>query len=244
MAGRRVRRWLTVGGAAALLLSLPACVPQLLGGRAYRVFPAPPARTVALFVSGDTGLRYGMARHVAKVLAADGLPIVGISSTTAFASTRTRADVDAVLMRGIRQALALPGAERLILIGQSFGADMLSTGTPDLPEDIRRRVVAIVLVVPGKTAFFHADPLGFAYHGTPDARPAAGVRGIDWAPVTCIQGAEEEDSLCPELVGSPVVRIVLPGGHYLHHDYQRVAATVRGRLAQFLPDRVPPQREP
>ena len=59
----------------------------------------------------------------------------------------------------------------------------------------------------------------------------AGVRSIVWAPLTCIQGARESDSLCPLLTGTRAERIVLPGGHFLQHDDAGVARLIVARVA-------------
>ncbi|MFD1786125.1 AcvB/VirJ family lysyl-phosphatidylglycerol hydrolase [Sphingomonas floccifaciens] len=232
----RYRRTAAVVGAVTLLLTtLVACVPAFLSGSRYQAIPATGAfhGTAALFVSGDAGLRFGMGKPVVRALAAQGIPVVGINSPSAFGVTRTREQVDAVLADGIRRALATPGTQRLLLIGQSFGADMLSVAAPDLPVDLRRHVAAVVLVVPARTAYFRSDPLGLAYHRAPDARPAAGMRTLDWAPVVCIQGAAESDSLCPLVSGPRVASIALPGGHFLNHDDARLIGTILSQLARL-----------
>lgn len=232
--GQLMRRTaLAVITALALGAVAVSCTPAILGGARYQRIAATGRfdGTVALFVSGDAGLRFGMGRPVTQALAARGVPVVGISSPVAFHTTRTRAEVDAVLAEGVRRALATPGARRLVLIGQSFGADMLAVAAPDLPAALRPHIAAVLLVVPASTAYFRSDPLGLAYSGAPDARPAPGMRTLDWAPVLCIHGAAERDSLCPALAGTAAERVVLPGGHFLHHDDATLIATILGKLA-------------
>ncbi len=229
---RRRRVSAMVATLIVVATSVVACVPAFVTGSRYQATPATGAfhGTVALFVSGDAGLNFGMGRPVVKALAARGIPVLGISSPRAFGATRTRGEVDAVLADGIRRAMAMRGAKRLILIGQSFGADMLSVAAPDLPPALRGSVAGVVLVVPASTAYFRADPLGLAYRRAPDARPAGGMRGLDWAPVVCIRGAGESDSLCPEIAGANVMAIALPGGHFLNHDDDRLIATILTQL--------------
>lgn len=119
-----------------------------------------------------------------------------------------------------------------MLLGQSYGADMLQTGLARLPADLRAKVAAIILVVPGETAFFRSDPSGLAYRGKPDSWGIATARTIDWAPLTCIYGVRETDSLCPLLKQDNAHVVAMPGGHYLNHDNaaltERVSAAVRG----------------
>ncbi|RZL54212.1 MAG: hypothetical protein EOP65_11695, partial [Sphingomonas sp.] len=41
---------------------------------------------------------------------------------------------------------------------------------------------------------------------------------LTWAPLTCIYGVEEDDSLCP-LLRVPGAQVIgMPGGHNIHHD--------------------------
>lgn len=228
-------RWLGAGVlllalAVTLVLATPAL--RLLDGQAVRVFGA--GRThpqiAAVYLSGDMGLRFGMGPKVAPALAGHGIPVIGISSAANFATRRTRAEIDSMLADAVHTALARTGAKRVVLIGQSFGADMVATAAPDLPAALRAGIAAIVLVVPSQTAYFRADPTGLAYLGTPDARPAAAMRALGWAPVICIYGVRETDSLCPALTGGSGHVIGLPGGHFLDRDDKRLVATILGAL--------------
>ncbi|WP_343525693.1 AcvB/VirJ family lysyl-phosphatidylglycerol hydrolase [Sphingomonas sp.] len=226
-----------LGGLAALLLAAAAIL--LYSGDYFARDPITrfPAQgraqpILVLSFSGDMGLRYGMGGVIARHLSAAGIPVIGVNSPVLFRIRRTRDQVDAVIADHVRRAAAEAGERRLVLIGQSYGADMLQTGLARLPADLRARVAAIVLVVPGDTAFFRSDPSGLAYMGKPDSLGLTTARTIDWAPLTCIYGLDEKDSLCPLLKNGHAQVVGLPGGHYLNHDdtalVARVMAAVRG----------------
>ncbi|MEG8025871.1 AcvB/VirJ family lysyl-phosphatidylglycerol hydrolase [Sphingomonas aurantiaca] len=98
-------------------------------------------------------------------------------------------------------------------MGQSYGADIVQTGLADLPSSLRPRVAGIVLILPGDTVFYRADPSGLLYdHGTPDSMGVTTGNRLDWAPLTCIYGVEETDSLCPLLSVAGVRKVGMPGG--------------------------------
>lgn len=236
---RRPLRWL--GALLAVLLAVLAGVAAIAG-----FFDRDPIRFIGdfgrartplatVFFSGDMGLNFGMGRPVTRALAAHGLPVLGVNSPTIFRRHRTRAEVDTVVADAVREALAHAHADRIVLIGQSFGSDMLATGSAALPADLRAKVAAIVLVVPGRTVFFRADPTELAYRGTPDGQAIDTMRTVSWAPVTCISGQRETDSLCPLLKGPHVRGIVLPGGHFLNNDPGRLIATIVAALRPILP---------
>jgi type IV secretory pathway VirJ component len=125
------------------------------------------------------------------------------------------------------------GADRVVLLGQSFGADIVRVGLADLPGNLREKVIAAVLVVPGSTAYFRADPSGLSYRGTPDANAIEASR-IRWLPLICIQGVAETDTLCPALTMSNVRRVALPGGHFLRNDYALLVRTILGELGAIV----------
>ncbi|BAV63726.1 virulence factor [Sphingobium cloacae] len=205
--------------------------------RALRPFPSAQARApvAAMFLSGDMGFRFGMSGQVATALGGHGLPVAGFASPMLFARRRTLAQVDRIVRNAIRIALDRNRASRIVLVGQSYGADIVATAAPRLPPDLRSRIAAIVLIVPARNVYFRADPLGFAYRGEPDARPMEAVRGIGWTPVLCIHGVEERDSLCPLLRGSAASILGLPGDHYLRHDDKALTAAVLGGLRAIVP---------
>ncbi|MGC4252740.1 MAG: AcvB/VirJ family lysyl-phosphatidylglycerol hydrolase [Sphingobium sp.] len=205
--------------------------------RALREFPSGGQRApvAVLFLSGDMGFRFGMSGTVASALGKQGMAVEGFSSPLLFARRRTLAQVDRIVANALRIALERSRASRIVLAGQSYGADIVATAAPRLPPDLRAKVAAIVLIVPARTVYFRADPLGFAYRGAPDARPLEPVRRIGWAPVLCIHGVEEQDSLCPPLRGSAVRVTGLPGGHYLRHDDGALIAAVLGGLRAAVP---------
>lgn len=198
--------------------------------------PRGPRRPVAaLYFSGDSGLRFGMGPYAAKALAQRGIAVTGFSSPAWFGVHRTREEVNAAVADAIRQALARTGGDKLVVIGQSYGADILQTGLAALPADLRPRIAAVVLVVPGETVFFRADPLGLEYRGTPDSLGVNTVNAITWAPLTCIYGAAETDSLCP-LVRLPHATIIrMPGGHFLDHDSDRLVGHVIEAIRRAVP---------
>ena len=218
---------LLVGGAAILLYS-----GSYFDEDPFTRFPAKGAAQpiLVLSLSGDMGLRYGMGGVIARALSADGIEVMGVNSPVLFRKRRTAAQVDAVIADLVRRAEAEMGSRKLVLLGQSYGADMLQTGLAHLPVQLRAPIAAVVLVVPGEAAFFRSDPSGLAYMGRPDSVGITTARRIDWVPITCIYGVREPDSLCP-LLKRPNVRVVaLPGGHYLHHEDAALVAHVEAAL--------------
>lgn len=197
-------------------------------GRLYTLVPASIPRdggTVAVFFSGDMGFNAGMGPVIASHMAQGGLPVLGVNSLTAFAQRRTPQETGHLVQEAVRRALALPGARRVMLVGQSFGANMLLAGLGRLPLPERRRIAMVALVVPARSMLYRATPGGvFDFDDDGPALPAA--RALDWAPVLCVHGQEESGSLCPLWHQANIRRIALPGGHFLNDDSALVARTL------------------
>lgn len=184
--------------------------------------PAPGReRLAAVVLSGDLGFRIGMAPRIAAGLAAEGISTVGVNTLTYFRHRRSRAEVEALIDKATRRALAMGQADKIVLIGQSFGADMLHVGLTGMAPALRARVRMVALVVPTDSVIYRASPseLFDWANGDPGEPAIATARRLDWVPLLCIHGVEERGSLCPLLRGQANVRVTgLPGGHPLHGD--------------------------
>lgn len=239
---RKGRTWLIATAAMLALFNGWLGHVGYFGGETYFAIPAvrsatplAPPRTVAVLFSGDMGFRLGMGPKIAERLAADGVPVLGVSSLVEFRRERSPAEVQAFIARSIRRGLAFAHADHVILIGQSFGADMLQVGATGLPDELRRRVQMVALVVPGDSVIFRASPAELFNWAKPDAEALPTARQLTWVPVICIQGREEEDSLCPHLDLANVERVDLPGGHPLHWNADALYAAIRHKIAATAP---------
>ena len=198
-------------------------------GPLFRDMPAAnagAARPAIVMLSGDMGNRTGMTPKIAARLHARGYAIVTVNSLTYFSSRRTAQDAAQLIRTAMARAMKLGKTGRVVLIGQSFGADMLHAGLAQLSADARRPIQAVVLVVPGEDIIFRASPIELAGLEIPDQRAWPTASQLNSAPVTCIHGADEAGSLCPELRMPNVRRITLPGGHRLKSDDRALEAAI------------------
>lgn len=233
---RRIVGWTALLLGVLMMIAAAAPMLRLLGTSPYLIYRPQQQRipVAAVMLSGDIGFRGGMSAPVATALADRGMTVVGVSSPVVFAFHRTQAEAVAVVQQAIRAAMRISGAKTVVLVGQSYGGDIVATTAPLLGADLLTHVAAIDLLVPGRNVYFRADPMGLEYHGTPDARPAAALRALHGPPVVCIHGIEETDSLCPLLGGAARV-IAIPGNHHLNHDPVLLVKTAMGALHQLVP---------
>ncbi len=189
--------------------------------------PQPDATTFAIMLSGDGGWAE-LDRTVSAHLAAQGISTVGWDSLSYFWSARSPAEAGADLARVIRHYQRIWHKDRVILIGFSFGAEVLPFMANRLPDDLRSQVELVALLSVGRTALFQFHLTDWLDTGRgSDALPELPqVQALNWTRRLCIYGEEDDQSLCPDLVGSGVDVRKLPGDHHFGEDYAGVAELI------------------
>lgn len=236
----RPRKIMPLLGAVVLGLGLVVAGVLAVGGyfesRAYVLLrpegatPGKRPQLAAVFWSGDMGLRVGVGEGLIEELRRNGVPVLAVSTPVLFGAERDRAYADAAVTRSIRLALQRTGAERVVVIGNSFGADVLGAGLGRVPEDLRGRIAQVVLMVPGTEVYFHANPLGIFYRGPVAADPVHTIPLLRGLAVTCVYGADEDASLCRSPVMATARHLAIADGHMMLWSraelYQAVLAAI------------------
>jgi len=227
------------GLTGAVLLAL-WYIGYIGSGALFDLLPAKAAadprqpRAVALYLSGDMGFHAGLGRNVADRLTRRGIPVVTENSLRFFRTRRTPEEAGAMIAQGLRRAIAVDPKARLLLLGQSFGADIIAPSLPYVPTALRRRIAFIGLIVPGATRQWRASPSEIFSFNEPEEEAATAARRLSWTPLLCVHGAEETASLCPALRQPNVTRLQLSGGHPLHHDADAVSAALLAAIGRSL----------
>lgn len=188
-----------------------------------------PGDTLAVLLSGDGGwaeLDRTLSSALAA-LAAQGITVIGWDSLRYYWTPRTpdgAAKDFARILAHYRPALK---RQRIVLIGYSFGADVLPFLVRRLPAELKAHIEKVVLLGPGTYAHFEfklIDWLG-GTRGGPDVYSE--VAQLMGTPLLCIRGAKEPDSQCPRLAPSLATTVTLPGGHHFDRDYAGLARLIR-----------------
>lgn len=169
-------------------------------------------------VSGDMGFHTGLSPALAERIADKGFHVVGVNSLRFAWRAQNPDRISGLLQAAIGRALRDSKARKVIVIGQSYGADLVHVGAALFPDAIRRKIAAIILVVPTADIYYQIGPGEYFGWSTPDAQAIDTARRLDWTPLTCIYGRAEPDSICPLMRAPNMRRVPLPGDHYLHHD--------------------------
>jgi type IV secretory pathway VirJ component len=193
---------------------------------------APERDVLAVVLSGDGGWA-GIDREIGESLAESGIPVAGLNSLQYFWTARTPDSTAADVARMLRHYFRAWNKRRAVLIGYSFGADVLPFIVSRLPGDLRETLALIVLIGPGKDASFEfhltdwlvGPPQRSSLPLLPEAEKLRGAK------VLCLFGEEEKESLCRDLDQGIAERMVLKGGHHFGGHYR----TITDRIISAIP---------
>jgi type IV secretory pathway VirJ component len=190
---------------------------------------APPAgqtapHAVVIFYSGDGGWR-DIDKTIGGYLAEQGYFVVGIDSLRYFWQKKNPPEAAADLDRLIRHYHAKAKNNGVILVGYSFGADVLPFMVNHMSADTKAEIKLITLFGIADRASFKIrlqGILGAANTDGPQTLPE--LVKLKNIPIQCVFGADEHDSVCAqhELDGL-VTRVQEAGGHHFDGDYRRTA---------------------
>ncbi len=182
--------------------------------------------SLAVLYSGDGG--WGpLDQKVARRLADNGIPTLGVNSLAYFRKDRTPDDVAADLASHLRTYGQQWGRRKVVLIGYSFGADALPAIIPKLPQDVRAQVSRVVLIGTGPDGDLRFHPVSWLNLAPRDSFPVApAIAALKDVKITCVYGDKERRDICPDLPDDKVAKVRLPGGHHFNGDYGRLGDAV------------------
>ncbi len=205
-----------------------ACADALRDLPLVEVPAAGEGDMLAVFLSGDGGWM-ALDRGVSAELTRAGVFVVGINSMHYFWKERTPDGAARDLERIVRCYTASTGRSKVVLIGYSRGAEILPFMVSRLPEELRRETRLVALLGPGVGAQFkwHLVDLWSDVHRTSDlpVLPEA-RRFVSTLPVLCIYGADEKDTVCPDLKNDGAQAVALSGGHHFDGGYDQLGQIV------------------
>ena len=185
---------------------------------------------LAIVLSGDGGWR-DLDRTIGGILQSEGVPTLGLDSLRYFWSKRTPQETARDLSALIRDYTAKWQVEDVVLVGYSFGADVLPDTYLALDPDARARVREISLLGLSPAADWEITVSGWLGSSSGEATPTGpGLAGLPPALVQCIYGAAETDSPCPGLAAAGAEIIETRGGHHFDGNYKALADAILAGL--------------
>jgi type IV secretory pathway VirJ component len=205
-------------------------------GLPLTVLDAKPTRdTMAVIYSGDGGWR-DIDKEVGNALQQQGVPVVGVDSLRYFWSERQPQATADDLARVITYYGKRWNVRNVVLIGYSFGADILPRTYNLLAPATRARIRQVTLMALSHRADYKISVLGWlGADGEGNAGdPVDDIKAIEPPLVQCIYGTDEEDDACPDLKSSGIEVVPIQGGHHFDGDYAALTRRVLDALDRRL----------
>jgi type IV secretory pathway VirJ component len=186
-----------------------------------------PSPLLAIIVSGDGGWR-DLDKVIAEDLNRQGVSVVGWDSLRYFWTRKSPEETASDLAAVIETYAARWHAQKVALIGYSFGADVLPFLYNRLPRDDRQRVAMISLLALSQAADFEIKVNGWLGGDASEAalptQPA--LASIDPRLIQCFYGEKEEHTQCPALATRGAETIHTTGGHHFDGNYAALAQRI------------------
>lgn len=216
-------------------VSLQASDTSVTGLPLTEVRASGHGRRWALLLTGDGGW-VAVDRALADTLAAHDIAVVGFNSPSYLSHKRTPEETAAAVARVMRHYVAAWHRDEIVLIGYSRGADMAPFVLNRLPAPLRDRIVFTALIGLGDRGSFefHLEDLVRDVHRASDIPMRPELSRLRGAPMLCVYGRDEKDSLCPALDSAGARTLVHPGTHKV--SASDVPAIARAILAALRPD--------
>ena len=200
------------------------------------ILPAKPAlNTMAVIYSGDGGWR-DIDKQVGTALQEQGIPVVGVDSLRYFWSERQPAETAGDLTKIIEFYRTEWNVEHVILIGYSFGADVLPATYNALNAADKALIPQMTLMALSHQVDYEVSVMGWlgASQSVGSGDPVNDLKSIDPKIVQCIYGTDDEEDACPVLKASGAEIIPIDGGHHFDGDYANLAGRIIDGLKRRL----------
>lgn len=187
----------------------------------------PNRRAFAILYSGDGGWR-DLDRSLAGLLAARGISVVGVDVLRYYWRPKAPEVAARDLARIMQRYERVWDCDQVILIGFSFGANVIPFMVNRLPADQRERIRLITLLSPEKTTAFEVSPAGWV-----GKAPAANIpiepelKALSTKRLQCVYGQDEaQESLCITDAAARFDVIRKTGGHHFDKKYDELADAI------------------
>ncbi|MCV3288769.1 AcvB/VirJ family lysyl-phosphatidylglycerol hydrolase [Aeromonas media] len=187
---------------------------------------------MVVFMSGDGGWA-ALDKGLSAELQRHGMPVVGWSSLSYYWKKKTPEQATADLVRILSDYQSRWGRQRWLLVGFSFGAEIVPFVINRLPQAYRNSLVGAVMLSPSTASDFEIHVSDMVVHDKAGSYPTLPeVKAIKSLPLLCVQGADDDSpvKLCPHLQQPNVTTVTLPGSHHFDDDYGVLYRSIADRL--------------
>jgi type IV secretory pathway VirJ component len=216
-----------------LISTLFLCAVSAAAAEKLPLIEVPSTRgtsdTLVVFVSGDGGWA-AIDKSISKVLADNGLPVVGLNALQYFWTKRTPDTAARDLQSICDRYLASWKKGRVLFVGYSRGADVLPAMISRLSPELQSKIRLIALLGPSPKVQFEFHVTDWVHSASKGVAVKPEVDKLHAHSILCLSGEDDKDSLCPELRGPHINVVTLKGSHHFDGGYEKLGRIILEQL--------------
>ena len=203
----------------AQVVHAPPTQSALIGVKGLPINYTPPngksSHYTAVLLSGDGGFA-NLFTKLAQGLADAGIGVVGFNSRVWLSPAKTPDQSAEAVVRAIRAGMQKFGADSIVIVGYSRGADMAPFVGNRLPSDVRAVLGGIAMfgLAPSANFEFHLIDLVKDTERDSDIPIMPELRKLQGVPMVCVYGSDEKASGCRGAPESLMHADERDGGHH------------------------------
>lgn len=174
--------------------------------------------TMVLIISGDAGWSTFCTR-LAQEYTLAGIPIVGLSSLKYFWNKKTAEQTASDVAALLNEYSVKWKMKQILLVGYSFGADVMPFIYNRLPKNLKEKTKALILLSPSKETDFEIH-ISYLF-GSNKMNVANEVMKVD-KPMICYYGTEEKEKPLMNLKMKNFKLIILNGAHHYENGFSEI----------------------
>lgn len=219
-----MRKWMI---AAGLFISLTMVAQTALPVAEWK--GADENKPIIFYLTGDGGWNT-FSTSLVKGFSKEGYGVIGLNTRSYFWKKKTPETAAADISRLIVSYQQKWKQAHIILIGFSFGADVLPFIQTRLSKEVYSSVVSSVLLSPSPKTDFEIHVLGMLGFGGKNGRSVTDEINKLTNPVHLLFGSDEHDFPTSKLKGKNIETLILKGGHHYDGDAGNLSNTIMQRL--------------
>ncbi len=179
-----------------------------------------------LYISGDGGFNrfsLGLSNSIHQA----GYAVTAIDAKSYFWKKKTPEQTAQDITRYLNKIFDGRQNQNLILVGYSFGADVLPFIIQNFSPFLRSRIRSLILISPATTTDFEihvSDIFGYAIKRKMNV--VAEINKLSDQKIVTFFGGDENDFPVSSIRVKNYTNIVLPGGHHFNDDTETVVNTL------------------
>ena len=190
------------------------------------------SKPFVLYITGDGGWNK-FSKTLSQEFANKGYPVVALNSNKYFWDKKTAQQTATDVAKLLTYYQSLWKKKKVLLVGYSFGADVMPFVYNNLKKELLPEVINLTLLSPSaKTDFEIHLMVMMGSSGDGESVPAA-INKITSKPITFIFGKDEDEFPSKELTIKNYVTVTLTGGHHYDGDEATVVTAILKQVPKY-----------